>query len=286
MPDTDTTNTTSTDTPTSAEQPSPGFAWAKEDGSFHEGWLEKLPEDLRGNASLRVLGSLPDLAKSYVETKKLMGAKLEMPGEKATPEQLANWRRTVGAPEKPEGYLGEAKSLRPEIVPEQYWDAEGEKKFLALAHKHHLPPAAVKEILGFYGDSIATSLGASKEQEGTVLRTEGAKLHQTWGRDYEANLQMASRAAHTVGLDPKTHPIFTSAEVVQAFAKIGRLISEDRLVKGEASGINGSAGDRIREMTDPASTTPMAREYRGEYGPERQAAAQGQLHALMAASQN
>jgi len=217
---------------------------------------------------------------------KLIGMKMEMPGEKATPEQVANWRRTVGAPEKPEGYLGEAKSLRPELVPEQYWDAEGEKKFLALAHKHHLPPAAVKEILGFYGESIATSLGASREQEGTVLRNEGAKLHETWGREYEANLQMASRAAHTVGLDPKTHPIFTSAEVVQAFAKIGRLISEDRLVKGEAGGISTSAADRIREMTDPVSTHPLAREYRGEFGPERQAAAQGQLHALMAASQH
>ena len=34
-----------------------------------------------------------------------------MPGEGATPEQVAAWRKTVGAPEKPEGYRGDAKTL-------------------------------------------------------------------------------------------------------------------------------------------------------------------------------
>lgn len=132
-----------TNSPASAA-PAPGFTWAKEDGAFADGWIDRLPPDLRGEASLRVMPSIPDLAKSYVATKKRIGAKLEMPGENATPEQVSNWRRTVGAPDRPEGYLGETPSLRPEAVPEHLWDTESERKFLSLAHKHHLPPAAVK----------------------------------------------------------------------------------------------------------------------------------------------
>jgi hypothetical protein len=260
-----------------------GWTWAKEDGALNDGWLDRLPGDLRGHASLKVIGSLPDLAKSYVETKSLVGKKLEMPGQGASPEQIAAWRKTVGAPERPEGYVGEAKSLRPEAIPENMWDVESERKFLAVAHKHHLPPAAVKDILGFYGDSLANGLKASQQQEEVILQAETMKLRQTWAQDFNANLSMASRVAQTVGLDPKTHPIFTSAEVVQAFARIGKLLSEDKLVKGDAQGINGSIQERIREMTDFASTSVLAREYRGEFGPERQAQAQGQYHQLLLA---
>ena len=90
-------------------------------------------------------------------------------------------------------------------------------------------------------------------------------------------------AGVTVGLDPKTHPIFTSAEVVQAFAKFGKLLSEDKLVKGDSSGIDGSINARARDIVDPSSQSQMAREYRGEFGPERQAAAQATLHQLYTA---
>ncbi len=259
------------------------WAWAREDGTLNEGWMERLPEDMRSQASLRAINSLPDLAKSYVETKRLIGAKLEMPGKKATPEQIANWRKAVGAPERPEGYLGEAKSLRPEAIPEGLWNQDSERRFLEIAHRHHLPTAAVQEILSFYGQDLTQGLQGAKQKEAAALANEGAKLRQTWGREYDANLASAARVARTAGLDPATHPIFLNAEVVQAFAKVGRLMSEDKLVHGVASGFNGSLADKIRSITDPGSTDPLARDYRGESGPEYQMAAQQQLHELMAA---
>lgn len=257
----------------------PAFAWAKEDGTLDTGWIEKLPEGLRGEASLRSISTLPDLAKSYVETKRLIGTKLEMPGEKATPEQIASWRKTVGAPEKPEGYLGDAKTLRPEAVPENLWNAESEKAFLALAHRHHLPPAAVKEIIGFHADSIAAALAKSSEDEGAVLQAEGTKLRTAWGQDYDANLNIALRVAETAGFK-KDDPIFTNANVVQGFAKLGKLLSEDKLVKGDAPSMAQTLADRARDITDPKSQGQVAREYRGEFGPERQTAAQQLLHSL------
>jgi hypothetical protein len=266
-----------------SEASSSSWNWAKEDGSLSDGWLEHLPDGLRGHASLKPIGSLQDLAKSYVETKKLIGAKFEMPGENASPEQIANWRKTVGAPDKPEGYLGEAKSLRPEAVPENLWSAETEKQFLALAHKHHLPPGAVKEILGFHAQDLVRGLTAVQEKQASILKDEGVKLRSAWGQEYDTNLNLAARMAKTVGLDPQSHPIFTNAEVVQAFAKMGRLLSEDKLVRGDATGVNGSISDRVREITDPNGAGALAREYRGEFGPERQAAAQRQLHELMQA---
>jgi hypothetical protein len=268
-------------TTTTAAAPS----WVKDDGTFESSWLEKLPEDVRTSPALKSMGSLSDLAKSYVATKSLVGTKLEMPGEGATPEAIANWRKVTGAPEKPEGYLGDAKTIRPDSIPEALWDATAEKGFLDVAHKHSLPPGAVKDILAYYGDHMGKALQASAATETATLEAEGTKLRTAWGKEYDGNLALASRVAQTVGLDPKTHPIFTSAEAVQAFAKMGKLLSEDRLVKGDAGGnLGASIQQRIAEITDIKSTAQLARDYRNENGPERQAAAQKQLHELMAAA--
>jgi hypothetical protein len=232
------------------------------------------------------MGSVADLAKSYAHTKGLVGKKLEMPGEGATPEALTEWRKIHGAPEKPEGYIPEgSKSIRPDTIPEGMWDAKAEQEFLSIAHKHSLPPGAVKEIMAYYGQHMAGAITASAQAETASLQAEGQKLKESWGKDYDSNLALAARVAQTVGLDPKTHPFFTSAEGVQAFAKMGKLLSEDKLIAGHTGNtMAATITTRIQEIQDSKSTSPLARDYRGENGPERQAQAQKrQLHELMAA---
>ncbi len=272
------------ETSTSSSQ-QPSATWFKDDtGIFSEGWQERLPGELKTHASLKVMPSIEALAKSYVETKAMVGKRLERPGDNATAEQVAAWRKIVGAPDKPEGYLGNAKSVRPDVIPENLWDTAGEKRFLEIAHRHALPPAAVKDILAYYGESVAQSLSASQRQETVVLQHEGTKLRQAWGQDFDRNLATAAHVAVTVGLDPKTDPIFTNARVVQAFARMGRFLSEDKLVSGGAASIAMSMADRAQEITDPKSQGQLAREYRGEFGPERQQAAQDHLHSLYTAA--
>ena len=261
------------------------WTWAKEDGTFAEGWHDKLPDGLKGNPSLKTIGSLPDLAKAFIETKGLVGKKLEMPGEGATPEQVAAWRKTVGAPEKPEGYRGDAKTLKPESLPDELWNADAEGKFLDIAHKHHLPPAAVKEILGFYGESLLGTAKASEAEAAKLVEAETAKLRQSWGADFDANINNAKTLAQLAGLDPLADPMFTSSRYVEAFAKLSKLIAGDKLVTGETPSLGATVADRIKDINDPNSQSMLAREYRGEFGAQRQAAAQATLHQLLA-SQN
>jgi len=267
-----------------AESTPAPWTWAKEDGSFSEGWLDKLPENLRGHSSLKVMPSLVDLAKSYVETKSMVGKKLEAPGEGATPEQLASWRKVLGTPETPEGYLGDAKTLRPDTIPETLWDAGAEKSFLAIAHKHNLNPAAVKEILGFHAESLGKGIQLNVEAQAAHLTAETGKLREAWGTEFDSQLGLASRVARTAGLDPATNPIFADAEVVKAFAKMGKMFSETSLVTGDVtSSASGGVTQRITEIQDPKSTAMVAREYRGEFGPERQGQAADALRSLLKA---
>lgn len=258
----------------------PAWAWAKEDGTFSEGWQGKLTDGVKDHASLKAFTNLNDMARSYVELKGMMGKKLEAPRDDATPEQIAQWRKTVGAPEKLEGYYGDAKTLRPDVVPEGMWDANNEKAFLELAHKHHLPPAAVKDILGFYGNSIKSGLEAATAKEAEVLAGETTKLQTEWGKDFDANLNLAKRVALTVGLEPD-NAIFTNADTVKAFAKMGKFFSEDKLVKGDGGGFSSGVEDRIRDIQDLKSTSQIARDYRGENGPDKQEAARKELHSLL-----
>lgn len=264
----------------------PVSGWTRDDsGSFTEGWYGRLDGELKDNASLKVIGSVSDLAKAYVETKRLVGTKLEAPTDKSTPEQVAAWRKTVGAPEKPEGYLGEKGSIRPEAIPESMWDKGNEKALLDVAHKHHLSPAALQDILGVYASQVEGSVQSLGENEAAYVQAQMGELKKSWGSEFEANLSLASRVAQTVGLS-KDHPIFTSAEVVQAFGKLGKMFSESSLVSGEtSSSVSGGLTARISEITDPKSTATLAREYRGEFGPERQQQAAETYRGLLKAQQ-
>ena len=258
-----------------------GWSWAKEDGTFSDGWFDKLPDGLKGNPSLKTIQTLPDLAKAFIETKGLVGKKLEAPGEGATPEQIAAWRKTVGAPEKPEGYRGDAKTLKPEGLPDELWNGDAEGKFLDIAHRHHLPPAAVKEILGFYGQSLLDTAKAGEADAAKLVEAETAKLRQSWGADFEANINNAKTLAQLAGLDPLEDPMFTSSRYVEAFAKLSKLIAGDKLVTGETPSLGNTITDRIKDITNPGSQSMIAREYRGEFGSQRQQAAQATFHQLL-----
>ena len=84
--------------------PAASWTWADDTGKLNDGWVDKLGDDFKGNPTLATIRDLPTLAKAYLDTKKLVGAKVGPPGDGATPEQVAAWRRTLGIPDKPEDY--------------------------------------------------------------------------------------------------------------------------------------------------------------------------------------
>ncbi len=247
-------------------------------------WKASLPESFRNTPSLSVFQGfesqaemLEALGKSYTETKALVGKKLEAPGADATPEQIATWRKTVGAPDTPEGY---GESLKPESFPDDQWSAESDKAFRELAHKHHLTPAAVKDIIGHYEKDVLAGIEQTKAGEAQYLATETAELKKAWGPEFSRNVTLAQRFAATLGLKPD-NPIFMSSEIVQAMARGAALLSESKLVKGETHGIAATNQDRANAIMDSKNQDMLAREYRGEFGVDRQRNAQSVLHQLL-----
>jgi hypothetical protein len=209
------------------QQTQGGFIGA--DGGFAEGWLDKLPGDLDPyKPTLAKYKDFGSLAKSHGELQQLLGKKssaVNVPGEKSTPEEIAAFRKALGVPEKPEEY-----SFKPDKLPDGVaWDDNSAKAFAAIAHKHHIPASAMKELAAH---QIAMEEARSQEafrQMETELLNGKQQLQSAWGQNFERNLNTAARVAKSIGLDPES-PGLRDPAVVQALFKVSQITSEDKLV--------------------------------------------------------
>jgi len=72
-------------------------------------------------------------------------------------------------------------------------------------------------------DALKAQLDEANERNAITLQQEVVKLREGWGLDYDINLSLAKSVAVAAGLDANSDPIFVSAQVVMAFARIGKL---------------------------------------------------------------
>lgn len=219
------------------------------DGTFAEGWLDRLPEELaEAKPTLEKFRSFGDLAKSYASLQTTLGKKasaVAIPNEKSTPEEIAAYRKAVGAPDAPDGY-----KLKPEQLPEgMTWDDELGKGFAEIAHKHNIPAAAMQELAARYVASEAAKVEEYSKKAYADVEEGKAALRKEFGGNFDANIQLAARVANTVGLDPNlvTHP-----EIVKALVRMGKMVSEDKISQLGQSAQAGALNAKDI-MTNPAN---------------------------------
>lgn len=205
-------------------------------------WRTSLPEDIRGEKvwdSIKgkdVAEVFPIVAKNYVNGQKLIGKSIQVPGEKATPQEIAAYREKTGVPASPDKYdltLGE------EVA--GYMDPGLIDGFRSTAHKLGVPQTAAKALLEWYAgnvaNQVATQFGETKE---TV-----AGLKTAWGGAFDRNMTMAKRACIELGgqelLDTMDRTgLGNSAVIIKMFAKMGAIMAEDGIVPSEVEGVTGA----------------------------------------------
>lgn len=204
----------------------------------------------------------PSLAKAFVETKRLVGAKplaVKIPGEGATAEEIAAYRKAIGVPDTAEGY----SFKRPEAALTDEWDAAAEHALLTKLHAVGTPPNVVQAILDWYGEFLTT------EQQAWRRESEAAQqeLRRDWGANYEANRGIANRAIQQYGGDSLVdlfaangmgrHPL-----VVRTFAKIGLDLVEAGAIPGTgtAAMTPDEAAERIKTLQADLLKVPQGSE--------------------------
>ena len=190
---------------------------------------EWIPEDLRSHKSLTKFKTAGEAAKAYVNLESMLGKRIEIPGDDASPEVKAAFRTKLGVPEKADDYENPA-------VPEgQQLDAGLFGDFKKIAHEAGIPKAAAKKLADWYvglEQRRMTEFAARTEK----AKAEGMKaLHAQWGGATSDNVGIIQRLVAETGDQDLKEALERTGfgndpAGLRWLAKIGRNLMENDLI--------------------------------------------------------
>jgi len=227
------------------------------DGSQNDGgkverpaWIAQLSDDLKGEETFTQFKTISDLGKSYLDLNGKIKSYIKPLGENPTPEEVAEYRKAIGVPEKPEDYVIE----KPEKLPEgMVYDEVLEKEFRETAHALHLTQHQIAELSKKYLErEIALHnevLKSIEENRNMAINT----LKNIWKGDaYKQNVNKAITAFYKIaeasnppeslggvnGIKEwvEQNGLGDDPVMVWMFNNIYDLIGNDRFIKGISTG--------------------------------------------------
>ena len=189
-----------------------------------------LPEGLRAEPSLQTFDSVDKLAKSYVNAVKKIGGD---PANLVTiPQEGESWDgffNQIGRPETPDGYdFGD--------------DPDNNLEFYKNAvHELGLTQEQAQNMLELYAQVQEEQDSANKQSASDYAVNSQIELKREWQGQYDANLDQAQRAFAQFS-SPELNEMLDETglgnhpELIKAFAKIGGMLGEDRLIVGTGLG--------------------------------------------------
>ena len=192
-------------------------------------WLAQMPADLKSNEAFKPYKTIGDLGKSYLELqgkvsevdglKAKLGTAIFKPGDKATPEEITAFHKSLGVPEKADEYefpKGEGVAHDPKMID---W-AKGTFHEAKLTKEQ---ASVVSKKWDAFMQQMAVAENEAVEKE---LTDANNKLKEEWKADYDKNLELSSRAfkhfANAELGEFKAHPV-----LIKAFHAIGKAMGED-----------------------------------------------------------
>ena len=224
----DTGAATNAEAPSATETstaPTQHTGYVKDDGSFSEGWIDKLPDEVADyKSSIKNFKSVPDLVKALGNANALIGKKLGVPSEKSSPEEVAAFRRSLGVPDSIEEY-----KFAPDALPEgMTWDDNNVKNYAEIAHKHNIPPSAMKALVTEHAKMEHFKLQGMQAQIEKQHVEAVNTLKKEWGGEFEKNIGLAKQAAKIAGVNANSQG-FADPEVVRGFVRMAQMMSEDKV---------------------------------------------------------
>lgn len=218
--------------------------------------------DLGKEKSLDVVKDWGGLVKSYVESQKMIGNSIRLPGPDAKPEDWKKVYQRLGAPESPDKY-------QIAVPKEVGWDEESLGAYRHLAHDLGLTQTQAAKMVEFLGEREQ-----NKTLEYTKTLGEGLKgLQQEWGANYPRKMAFAKRAIQDPAVwqalnfkredaaalfnlfdGPVSGKLGDHPVMIKFFSALGEMMAEDGIISSEVSGMAGPSGaeEEIKKiMGDP-----------------------------------
>jgi hypothetical protein len=185
------TATTTTTSPTTLIGGDPAAVTAdpvaKGPATWPDNWRDLMAgEDKEFRRQLDRYGSPLDVGQKTRNLEKLVSSgQLKRPlDDKATPEQIAAWRKDNGVPDKPEDYKVELKNGL--VLGEA--DKPIVDEFTKAAHAKNWTPAQVNDALQFYYETQDRLTQQRQAFDAEQMQKAQDALHAEWGPDYRRNI--------------------------------------------------------------------------------------------------
>lgn len=210
------------------------------------------------------------LAKSYLETKKLVGQKLGIPGADATPEAKAAFEKALGVPDAPEGY----EFKKPDSLPEgMEYNEEDAKQWAGKMKELGIPKDKAnalrdefikQQVEGFKKVDGEYKADASKTDEGfdkAATRVFGDKKEAAMQNSRVMLEKYVSAETREIIKDVPNEHLVAFAEFASNFSK--EMTGEDMVISSNNGGSAQSEGDLRTElrgiMATPEYSNPFVK---------------------------
>lgn len=248
-----------------AGEPNPNGGQPPLDGVDPD-WYQNLSADpLEGDAPshrdyVKAKGwkSQDDIIKSYREAERAIrdSGRIKVPGEGATPEDIASFHKAIGVPDSPDGY---------EFTPPVGDDGEPLPLDMNLlnplakaAHERGLPKAAFE---GLVSDFIQLQLDQAASIDSTA-QAEAQRVVKGWGADAEEKKAAIDRAAAALKISGQQLVAMRNslgAEfTLNMMARLGAGLGEDVLLAGERQRFGVTASEAQAELDRMKADKDMA----------------------------
>jgi hypothetical protein len=198
--------------------------------------------DWVGKAGIK---TVEDLAVKARNAESLIGRSVQVPDDKAKPEDWEKVWGRLGRPEKADGY----DFNLPEGVPKEMpYDADFANEAKGAFHQLGLTAKQAAGVHDFYVKKQGAAFAANAEGLSKRAVDATADLEKTWGPQegdaFKGNVEMANRALEKLGILPgikaagligevNGHSIVLDANIAKAMATVGRaMFKEDTAVGG------------------------------------------------------
>ncbi len=213
------------------------------DGVLNEGWQGTLEEDLREEKSLLSFKTVGDLAKSFVTTKKMVGANVvAIPTDASTEGEWQEFHEAGGRPKTVAGYNLKAPEGFPEEVLEKVFPKARLEAWQERFFKGGVSQKAADHFIAEFANDILAdyqTMNQSKEAEKAEL-TSG--LATDWGAAFEqkkhlGNIAMNEAATSMVNGQLVVNEEFKARlvqkagndpDIIRAFANLGEKFAEGK----------------------------------------------------------
>ena len=210
-------------------------------------------KDPKARAFFDRYSTIDAAANALLEKEQMLSRRVAVPGEDASEEDMARFRKDMGVPESVEEY--DVQSMKPEAYTDEEWSSEVVQSVLspvvAAAHAAGVNQSGLKAVVDAYMSVSAANAAEQARQDASWAEAAEEQLRTDWGSDYKGNMMAAEQAIASIpgienlvlkdGSQLGNNPLF-----IRIAADLGRLRGPDN--KTAHQFLSAEQGQDMREQ--------------------------------------